>query len=374
MKISTKSKQFADSDAFGLFELADIAAVLFDKRLKLLRCNAPFIENFVFSEGEVTALHTSKQATTSNSKATSAYSQSSIALSPYLNALSNDTTHISVEFELLVGSTYRLNFTLGPNETFLLTLRELRQIPDLPKQLDKLDWSMQLANKELAEFSHAVNHDLRSPMRALRTIPDWISDDLETALGHVPTEVQCHLEMLQKQARRLETMLDDLLTYTKIGRDDNQAETVSLNAVLQQLQHELSLPEGFHLELPKQNSYLCVPEQELRLALRNLIDNAFRHHHSQHSGRVVVEVNDFNDQLQLCVIDDGPGIPSQYYHTALTVFSTLASRDQLEGSGMGLPIAKKIVDSWGGTLSIHPGLAQRGTCISLSIPPARRAA
>jgi signal transduction histidine kinase len=102
-------------------------------------------------------------------------------------------------------------------------------------------------------------------------------------------------------------MLDDLLTYTRIGRYDNPELPVSLQETLNQLQQELMLPQGFEVKFPNRDQLLRVPEAELRIALHNLIDNAVRHHH-QSEGHISIELGEQNHHLLICVIDDGQGI------------------------------------------------------------------
>jgi|GEM_PF-1026609 len=353
-----------------MFELADIPAALFDRDLNLLRSNKPFIGSFNFSDEKICETRVDENLTMRTASTDLGSRRAFIALRPYFETLSQHTTQLSVDVDLHASGKLRLNFTFDLNNTLLLTLRKIQR-EECEQNLDKLECSLQIANSELAEFSHAIDHDLRSPMRAIRTIPDWINSDLESMLGTVPIEIQSHLTMLQKQANRMENMLEDLLAYTQIGHNQTKAPPVSLRAVLQQLQRDLPLPSGFRLEIPQQNNLIKVPEDELRLALRKLIENAFRHHHSQHAGRVVVEFTNTNGAFELRVIDDGPGIPKQYYKAALAVFSTLHSRDQQEGSGMGLSIANKIVRNWGGRLSIRSGAEQRGTCVALTLPADR---
>ena len=363
----------SDADAFDFFELADISAALFDIELNLLRTNNPFRQLFRYDQGEITGCSPTAPLP-KNSTNRERYGNSSLRLRPYyLRSLTSDTPHLTVDVELCVGTKHQLCFALGPNNTLLLTLRDLRAKSGEQQKLEQLNISLQRANKELAEFSHAATHDLRSPLRAMRTIPEWISNDLRTSIGHVPEAVAHHLALLQQQSERLENMLNDLLTYTRIGRYDNLELPVSLQEILNQLQQELMLPKGFEVGFPNRDQLLHVPEAELRIALHNLIDNAVRHHH-QSTGRVDVELCERNNYLLICVTDDGPGIPKKYHQTALKLFSTLHSRDEREGSGMGLPTTNKIIHNWGGNLSINSGVDDRGTRITLSIPSERCAA
>lgn len=366
------SQNFSEADDFDFFELADTPAALFDTEFNLLRANKPFRQSFSYENGEINGCNRTDPRPLA-CKTCEVYGSSSLRLKPYLKSLTTDTPLLAVDAELCAGMQHRLCFAPGPNNTLLLTLRDLKVKPSEEQKLEQLNLSLQRANKELAEFSHAATHDLRSPLRAMRTIPEWIGTDLRSSIGHVPEAVAHHLALLQQQSERLEGMLDDLLTYTRIGRYDNPELPVSLQETLNQLEQELMLPQGFEVRFPSKDQLLHVPEPELRIALQNLIDNAVRHHH-QSKGQISVELCEHNHHLLICVIDDGPGIPKKYHQTALKLFSTLHSRDDCEGSGMGLPTTNKIIHNWGGRLSINPGINNRGTRITLSIPSERCAA
>jgi len=356
-------------DAFGFFELANIPAMLFDNELNPIRVNKPFRDKYLYQNGVICGEDRDQASSTSHCHDASV-ANNSVKLEPFLSILSGDAPQLCVNVTLGPDKQHQLRFTLAPNNTRLLTLHDLDESSDEYQKLEQLSETLHWANKDLAEFSHAATHDLRSPLRAMRTIPDWIRSDLQESIGGVPDEVSQHLEMMRQQADRLENMLDGLLTYTQIGRYDDASQPISLLQTLNQLRMDLVLPKDFSLQLPAQDKLLRVPEHELRLALHSLIDNAVRHHHMS-TGRVWVETDCPKEQLLICVVDDGPGIPVQYHQTVLKTFSTLHSRDIREGSGMGLPITHKIVRHWGGTLSIDTEADGQGTRVTMAVPTER---
>jgi signal transduction histidine kinase len=89
----------------------------------------------------------------------------------------------------------------------------------------------------------------------------------------------------------------------------------------------------------------------LEMVLRNLIGNAVKHHHRE-DGRIVIRTRDLGDWLEFLVEDDGPGIHPMYHKRIFELFQTLHPRDQVEGSGMGLAIVKKLVESQGGIIEL----------------------
>lgn len=360
-------------NSFDFFELSGIPAALLSTDLKLLKANQPFDESFHVCDGQVLGKCVQHACPSQPDGSCPTQGCRSLPLQPYLGMLHTKVPQVSIDVELTLGCRQQIRFAQGPNGTLLLTLHNIDPGSDEAIKLEQLRENLLWASKDLAEFAHAATHDLRSPLRALRTIPNWIDADLEEAYGQVPELVGHHLELMRQQGQRLENMLDDLLAYTAICRFDEVSQPVSLLQTIDKLRDDMLLPQQFVLEAPAQDAWLRVPQEELHLALHNLIDNAIRHHHRS-AGQITIETYSPNQHLLICVIDDGPGIPERYHYKALSAFSTLHSRDKREGSGLGLPIVHKIVHHWGGKLSISPGTADRGTRITLEIPPTRCAA
>jgi signal transduction histidine kinase len=99
--------------------------------------------------------------------------------------------------------------------------------------------------------------------------------------------------------------------------------------------------------------------------LRNLVGHALKHHDGP-PGKVTVSVEEAGDLLRISVADDGPGIPPEHHDRVFQMFQTLRPRDEVEGSGMGLAIVKKLVQSQGGTIGVES--LERGTVIRFTWP------
>ncbi len=345
---------------------------MLDHNFQLIHANPCFKADFEYAETAIRHRGDDKSASPDDVASGSNHRGKAFCLQPFLNSLKDKGQPLSVETELAAGARYRLDFARSANSSLLLCLQRLDQDDDQRQSLEQLNQALLAANREIAEFSHAASHDLRSPLRALRTIPHWITSDLREAIGEVPDSVQEHIELLEQQSLRLEKMLDALMQYASIGSGHYVDSAVSVQHVLQHMREQIELPQGFELELELKDpeQYLLVPAAELRLVLDNLVENAVLHHH-QDAGQITVSVTRLPDSLIIRVMDDGPGIPERHHQAVLKIFSTLVSRDAVEGSGMGLAIARKIVNQWQGELQIDTGDDASGTCISLLIPASR---
>lgn len=219
---------------------------------------------------------------------------------------------------------------------------------DLYSQLQQKMRALEESNEELSRFAWSVAHDLKSPLRGIDNLSQWIEEDLHEGRG-----VDGNMQLLRKRVRRLENLLNDILEYShleqRIARQDRLVDGHTL------MDHVLSLihvPEGFRVEVSEGCADLRVPLIPLQRILCNLVNNAIKHH-DRKAGVVRIGVSGHGNQYAFSVSDDGPGIPAEYHRKIFEMFQTLKPRDAVEGSGMGLAIVKKVLSLYGGDISVH---------------------
>ena len=127
------------------------------------------------------------------------------------------------------------------------------------------------------------------------------------------------------------------------------------------------MPSGFELAIEGPSPLLRTARAPLEQVLRNLLGNAVKHH-DRDSGRISVCVEEREGWIEVGIVDDGPGIPEQFHERVFRMFQTLRPRDQVEGSGMGLAIVKKVVESHGGQVGLESD--ERGTKVRFTWPKA----
>ncbi|MBP0484777.1 ATP-binding protein [Sagittula salina] len=223
---------------------------------------------------------------------------------------------------------------------------------------------LERSNKDLDQFAYAASHDLKAPLRVIRNGLRWIEQDLGENLD---AEVKANLTLVQGRAVRMERLLEDLLTYSRIGRMEETPVKVSGAELLEDVVGLCDLPPGFKVEVGESMNTLVVDLMPLKNIFLNLISNAIKHH-DRDSGviRISVTIGEENTNL-FEVADDGPGIPVEFHERVTQMFTTLKPRDQVEGSGMGLAFVKRQIDVKGGTLRIESGEG-RGAAIRFTWP------
>jgi PAS domain S-box-containing protein len=217
------------------------------------------------------------------------------------------------------------------------------------RQLERLNRRLVRTNEELEQFAYVASHDLKAPLRAVGNLALWIREDLNEG-NHA--EVARHLELMQGRVARMQNLLADLLRFARIGREAPELKEVDTGNLVRELIDLLDPPPGMTVEPRGPMPSLFTATAPLEHVLLNLVSNALKHH-DRPDGEIVISASVEEDLVTFRVADDGPGIPEQYRRRIFRVFQTLKPRDEVETSGMGLAIVKKIVEAAGGTIRVE---------------------
>ncbi len=224
---------------------------------------------------------------------------------------------------------------------------------------------LQRSNAELEQFAYVASHDLKAPLRGIDNLASWIEEDMRDAMNEESRE---HMGLLRGRVRRLEALLSDLLAYSRVGRMKTEIAMVDMAELLDEV-FDLNRPgDGYRLEQSGEMPVFATARVPMEQLFRNLFSNALKHH-DRDSGVITVDVTVSGDFYEFSVRDDGPGIPRNLQERIFGMFQTLKSRDEVEGSGMGLAIVKKLLESLGCWIRVEsdPDTA-RGTCFRFTWP------
>lgn len=220
-------------------------------------------------------------------------------------------------------------------------------------------------DQTLERLIYLISHDLQAPVRALCTIPDWIEEDITSLNTPLPADLAHNIALMKQQSGRLSQMIADLMTYARVGRgqDAFDGDWAKLEESLR-TRH----PDHVRFALSVQLSGTVeIGEADLQTLLDALLSNAIKHHGRQ-SGQILLAASDTKTSWRMTIEDDGPGIAEQDRDRSLGIFATLKSRDKVEGTGMGLPIAVKICEGYGGHLTIGAGANGVGCKVTVELP------
>lgn len=246
-----------------------------------------------------------------------------------------------------------LNQHVAALEEKRITLSRLMDESQLAKtNAEKLAKELARSNNDLDEFAYVASHDLKAPLRGIIQLTGWIVEDLEE---NNVSEISKKLTMIQSRANRLEALLNDLLEYSRFNKQDATLVTLDCKKLVEELFPLYSPLEGFALVIHGELPVFKTLGAPLEQVIRNLLNNAFKHH-DKDKGEIEIKCDDEGEFYRFMIKDDGPGIDEHHYEDIFKMFKTLKSRDEVEGSGMGLALIKKIVEFYNGQVYVESTL------------------
>ncbi len=213
----------------------------------------------------------------------------------------------------------------------------------------RLEADLKQANTDLQEFSYVASHDLRSPLRSISDLVDWINQDLSD--GKLE-DVGRNLARITPRIQRMESLIDDLLRYARAGKTETDYRAVSLPEVVTEILELQPVPERFTLDTSALDARTFqAVRTPLSTVLRNLVGNAVKHH-DRETGAIRIAAQPDGSHMLITVTDDGPGVPPQASRRIFQLFQTLASSRRSETSGIGLALCKRMTETHGGHIDV----------------------
>ncbi len=269
-------------------------------------------------------------------------------------------------FVLIAGGFTSL-LIFGVAWSFTRTRQRAEQLAaDTTLALNRHSQELARSNEDLEQFAYVASHDLKAPLRGIDNLAAWIEEDLGDRLEG---ESRDNMRLLRGRVRRLEALLNDLLNYSRARRIESPVETVNLEETIRATWKLLNTatPMSLDLQLKLTGETADIQVSALEQVLTNLFSNAIKHH-DRPDGRVFVSVVEQPESYEFVVGDDGPGIPPDQRERAFQMFQTLRPRDEVEGSGMGLAIIRKIIERMGSSIRAEDRGEGRGVQFRFNWP------
>ena len=248
--------------------------------------------------------------------------------------------------------------------------QQAEEIKSRAEQLDKI-------NRELDDFAYIASHDLKEPLRGIAGYCQIIAEDYHDKLD---VKGRRRLATMEKLCQRLERLIDNLLTYCRVGRIQSPDDEVDLNEIVaEQAETYLSREEHRRAEIFAADRLPALKGDAalIGMVVGNLISNALKYCRDRRPRVEIGVLKDTKNQespKQHCVFyvkDNGIGIEEKYHEDVFALFRRLHTRKEFEGNGAGLTIVRKIVESHGGRiwLESQPG---NGSTFFVSFPQAAK--
>jgi PAS domain S-box-containing protein len=226
------------------------------------------------------------------------------------------------------------------------------------RALEQAKQVLEERNQELDQFVHIASHDLKAPLRGIANLAEWLEEDLAEKLSSDNRE---QLALMRSRVQRMENLINGLLQYSRVGREDFATSWVDTRELLLEILDSLDPPATFQIQLPEVMPQLQTQRLLLSQVFSNLFSNAIKHH-DRDVGHIALDWAEHDDYYLFIVADDGPGIPPQQQERMFGIFQTLSGSKSASNTGIGLALVKKIVEGGGGSIQFQPGIDRGIRC------------
>lgn len=216
----------------------------------------------------------------------------------------------------------------------------------MSRKLEQNIQELENKNEELNKFAYVVSHDLKAPLRGIYNVITWIEEDLSNELSPA---LKNYLNIIPKRTQRMEALINGLLEYASINRK-TPPEVVDTNTLVDEIVQSI-VPRNFKLEIVNLPE-IFTERLKLEQVFSNLISNAVKY---AKSNRPTLEIKcqKVHGIYEFSVKDNGIGIDPEYHQKIFEIFQTLREKNEMESTGIGLAIVKKIIDDQGETINVE---------------------
>ena len=230
---------------------------------------------------------------------------------------------------------------------------------ELEQRVHERTKELETANNELQQFAYIVSHDLKAPLRGISQLTRWLVSDYAGAFDEEGREMAA---LLLGRVKRMDDLIDGVLEYSRIGRVTGQTEQIDLNQLVSDVLDWLSPPSNIQIDIAPGLPTIVGDKTRIQQVFANLIGNAIKFIDNPR-GKILVRWEDAGEAWRFSISDNGPGIDAKYHDKIFQIFQTLHSRDDVESTGVGLAIVKKIVEFYGGKIWVDSTIGKGSTFV-----------
>ncbi len=220
-------------------------------------------------------------------------------------------------------------------------------------------------NQELKEFAHVVSHDLKAPLRGVHALTSWVLEDYQDKLGPEGCE---QLELMMSRIKRMESLVEGVLHYSRVGQASRDCQAIELMALLPDVIDMIAVPDHIEIKMDHALPIIWGDRTRIHQVFQNLICNAVKYM-DKPQGLIQVQCERDGDFWRFCVQDNGPGIDHKHFDHIFQLFKTVSVEESYENTGVGLSLVKRIVEMYGGKVWVESTLTE-GSRFFFTLPEA----
>jgi PAS domain S-box-containing protein len=238
------------------------------------------------------------------------------------------------------------------------------------EELIKANKELQRSNKELEDFAYVASHDLREPLRKITSFSNLLEVRHKKELSE---SAQMYVESMKKASTRMNTLINDLLTYSRVATKAQPFKEVNLNKVIEEA------IEDVQIRIEQSKAKVTVERLgtieadalQLRLLFQNILSNALKYKQENIIPRISIKAKQKDNTITLFIKDNGIGFDEKYLDRIFTIFQRLHGKGIYDGTGIGLAICKKIIERHNGTITAK-SVEGKGTTFIVTLPLKQR--
>ena len=219
----------------------------------------------------------------------------------------------------------------------------------LVAELENANQDLAHVNQELQDFAYIVSHDLKAPLRGIKTLAGWLAADYGEKLDADGTE---QLQLLIGRVERMHGLIDGILQYSRVGRIKDEMGPVDLSTLVPDIIDMLAPPANITIVVQDDLPVIHAEYTKTVQIFQNLVSNAIKYM-DKPQGHIVIECVEADGYWRFNVTDNGPGIDEKHFVKIFQMFQTLSPRDECESTGVGLAVVRKIVETHGGRIWVE---------------------
>lgn len=351
----------------------DSVVLMFDKNFKLILFDGPILKDVKFENELVTGIHLSKLFPPE---------QFEDNIDILKRAFKGE--EIQLEKELDNNKAYMIDFKPVKNisgDVFnvMVVMHDITEIKKVQKSLETKVDELNTSNQDLEQFAYVASHDLQEPLRKIRAFGERLQTKFSSSINEEGLD---YIKRMQNASERMQTLIDDLLTFSRVTRTDEGYIEVDLYDQLQKIIEDLEYTiekKNATIDLMVNHHITAIPGQ-IRQLFQNLISNAIKF--TKENVPPVVEIKSEvlrgdmigedgleanNEYCCITIKDNGIGFDQQYADKIFELFQRLHTRNEYQGTGIGLAVCKKIVDKHSGVIKVN-SKQNEGTTFTIILP------
>lgn len=229
------------------------------------------------------------------------------------------------------------------------------QLANKNRQLEEYTRNLEKSNAELDKFASIVSHDLKAPLRAIGNLTGWIEEDAGDTFA---PDVRANFNIIKGRVKRMEDLINAILDYSKADKQATSNEdNINTRSLVEETLEFIGRPQNLDIEISSALPNITSDKTRMEQIFSNLLTNAIRYNDKERI-HIVVNAEEQKEGWIFSVRDNGPGIAEQYHEKIFVIFQTLNRRDEVESTGVGLAIVKKIIEDQGGKIWVESELGK----------------